>query len=145
MLQNPRTSVYSYQIAIIDDKKELHFPNHDLASLNMSDLIHPNIDRITRPIKSEDLLVDKIFPIYNQQTISLQCLEPQYIVIDGNKWYCDFNTLSFISFPKKIVIGATTLSPYHVPIQFGSRFDFKNTVTIEPTVVSFFQTASPLR
>ena len=68
--------------------------------------------------------------------------------------------MSFISFPKKIVIGETTLSPYHVPKHFSSRLDFlnddfrgisyfKNTATIEPTiaqdVVSFFQTASPIK
>ena len=30
VLPNQRTSIYSHQIAIIDNKKRLHFPDHDL-------------------------------------------------------------------------------------------------------------------
>ena len=88
-----RTSIYSHQIAIIDDKKLLHFPDHDLPSLNLTDLLHPNIDRLTRPIQTKDLLVDSLYPIYNHQKISLQCLEPQFIELDGVKNFCDQGTL----------------------------------------------------
>ena len=88
----------------------MHFTDHDLPSLNLTDLLHPNIDRLTRPIQTKDLLVDSLYPIYNHQKISLQCLEPQFIELDGVKSFCDQGTLHFITFPQKIVIGSKTLS-----------------------------------
>merc|ERR1712055_1282577 len=100
-----RTSVYSHQIAIIDDKELLHYPDHNLPSLNLTDLLNPSIDRLTRPILKKDLLVDSLYPIYDHQKISLQCLEPQFIELDGVKRFCDQGTLYFVTFPQKIVIG----------------------------------------
>ena len=104
VLQNQRTSIYSHKIGLIDHKEEIHFPNNDLPSLNLTDLIHPNIDKVTRKITIEDLIVEKIYPIYYDKSISLQCLKPKFILIDEKKKYCDFATLSFQNFPKIIEI-----------------------------------------
>ena len=71
VLQNQRTSIYSHKIGLIDHKEEIHFPNNDLPTLNLTDWIPPNIDKVTRKITIEDLIVEKIYPIYYDKSISL--------------------------------------------------------------------------
>jgi hypothetical protein len=78
MLFNQRTSIFSHQVALINGAT-LHFQEDKLPSLNVSDLIHPQIDKISRPITKVDLLADIFPPIYSKDKISLQCLTPQLV------------------------------------------------------------------
>ena len=126
VLQNHRTSIYSHKIGLIDLNEEIHFPNNDLPSLNLSDLIHPNIDKVTRKISIEDLIVEKIYPIYSDKSISLQCLQPKFILIDGKQKYCDQTTLSFQTFPEIIEIDGQKLSPHILPKRFSAKLNFAN-------------------
>ena len=70
ILENQRTSVYSHKVALIKDG-ELHFQKDELASLNITQLIHPDIDEKTRKIKDSDLFAENLYPIYSGTKISL--------------------------------------------------------------------------
>ena len=84
ILPNHRTSVYSHQMAILEDGM-LHFKENGLASVSFDDLKNSNIDFSTRSITSEDMLANQFYPIYNGQKVSLQCLEPVHIVINSDQ------------------------------------------------------------
>ena len=77
-------TIFSHQVALVNGNT-LHFQEDKLPSLNVSDLIHPQIDKISRPITKVDLLADVFFPIYSKDKISLQCLNPQFVIIDNEK------------------------------------------------------------
>ena len=57
ILNNRRTSIFSHQVALIKDNT-LNFQEDKLPSVNLSELIHPNIDKVSRPILKSDLLAD---------------------------------------------------------------------------------------
>ena len=61
ILNNRRTSILSHQVALIKDNT-LHFQEDKLPSLNLSELIHPNIDKVSRPLSKSDLLADIFTP-----------------------------------------------------------------------------------
>ena len=126
ILNNRRTSIFSHQIALIKDNT-LHFQEDKLPSLNLSELIHPNIDKVSRPISKSDLLADIFYPVYSGQKVSLQCISAQFVTIDNVKRYCDSNSLHFIDFPKQIMAGNVTILAAHIPLHFSSRLDFMNT------------------
>ena len=98
--------------------------------------------------------------MYSAQKISLQCLSPQFVVINDVKRYCDATSLNFIDFPEKIMVGNVTVLSHHIPHHFSSRLDYINSgfrsvsifmktdqsdPTIGQDIVSFFETASPIQ
>ena len=85
ILANKCTSIYSHQIALIKDNV-LHFQEDKLPSLNLSQLIHPDIDKVTGFIEKSDLLAEVFYPVYSGEKISLQCLNPQFVVINDKKY-----------------------------------------------------------
>ena len=158
ILNNRRTSVYSHQIALIQGTT-LHFQEDDLPSKQISDLIHPNIDKVTRPISKVDLLDNIFYPIYANQKISLQCLDPQFVTIDGERRYCDAQSLNFIDFPQNISAKNISILAAHVPHHFSSKLDFMNSdfrsislfkntnqtkLTVTENIVSYFEQATPI-
>ena len=160
VLHNHRTSIYSHKIGLIDINEEIHFPDNDLPSLNLTDLIHPDIDKVTRKISINDLIIEKIYPIYSEKLISLQCLKPKFILIDGKQKFCDLTTLSFQPFPEIIEIDGQKLSPHILPKRFSAKLNFANTdfrgisffhktemtdPSIGQDVVAFFENATPIK
>ena len=63
VLQNDRTSIFSHQIALVDGPN-LHFQEDQLPSIKTTDLVHPSIDKRTRPISETDLLDGIFYPVY---------------------------------------------------------------------------------
>jgi hypothetical protein len=158
ILNNQRTSIFSHQVALVNGNT-LHFQEDKLPSLNVSDLIHPQIDKISRPITKVDLLADVFFPIYSKDKISLQCLIPQFVIIDDEEMYFDSMSLHFIQFPKQISANNISILAAHVPHHFSSKLDFMNTdfrsvslfrktnqskLTFAHDIVSFFEQATPI-
>ena len=127
ILHNHRTSIYSHKIGLIDKNEEIHFPDNTLPSLNLTDLLHPDIDQTTRKISISDLILEKIYPIYSEKLISLQCLQPKFINVDGKKKFCDLSTLSFQPIPETIEIDGQKLSPHILPKRFSQKIKFANT------------------
>ena len=112
ILANDRTSQYSHQLAILRDGL-LHFQDPQLPSLSLKHLKHPDVDLQTRKIQSVDKLGDFFYPIYSGSRVSLQCLSPTTITVDGVEMYCDRTSLQFISFPQTITVdGKPILSPH---------------------------------
>ena len=52
----------------------LNFPEDKLPSVNLTQLMHPNIDRVSRFIEDVDLLAGVFYPVYSGEKISLQFL-----------------------------------------------------------------------
>jgi hypothetical protein len=98
ILANQQTSIYSHQLAILRDNK-LHFQMDSLPSVTLTQLKEPEIDARTRLISAKDELAQIFYPIYMNERVSLQCLAPKHIEIDGEARYCDQNSLQFGPFP----------------------------------------------
>ena len=158
ILPNQRTSVYSHKMAILENDK-LHFKQEGLSSITFSELKHPNIDQLTRPINAEDKLVNRFYPIYNANKVSLQCLSPVSIIVDNQTIWCDDKTLQFIDFPHEIIIAGETILSVHVPQHFSmkmaemthdfevlSKFQPLNSTTphLVQEIVSYFEVAEPI-
>ena len=62
ILNNRRTSIFNHQVALIKENI-LHFQEDKLLSVDLSALIHPDIDRVSRPIEKIDLLADIFFKV----------------------------------------------------------------------------------
>ncbi len=92
VLQNDRTSVYSHQIALVDGPN-LHFQEDQLPSIRATDLVHPSIDKMTRPISETDLLDGIFYPVYADNKVSLQCLEAKFVTINNKERHCDSTSL----------------------------------------------------
>jgi hypothetical protein len=158
ILPNERTSIYSHQLAILRDGK-LHFNRDDLPSISFLQLKDPKIDARTRPISEEDKMEDIFYPIYSNEKVSLQCMSPQRVEIDGEIRYCDQNSLEFGPFPKEIRVGGTIVLSLHVPNHFSQKLawvneDFSSITTFKEKnstntpfvqdVIGFFETAQPI-
>ena len=155
---NLRTSVFSHQIALVDGDK-LNFQADQLPSITFSQLINPSIDATTRSLLDTDMISGELYLIYSGIKVSLQCIHPQMITVDGTKRYCDRTSLNFVEFPEQISVGTQDVLKVSIPHHFSSKLDFLNTdlrsVSIfQPTnstdlhfgnrLVNFFQTASPI-
>jgi hypothetical protein len=155
---NLRTSVFSHQIALLDGDK-LNFQADQLPSITFAQLINPSIDQTTRSLLDTDMIFGELYLIYSGLKVSLQCIHPQMITIDGTKRYCDRTSLNFVDFPEQITVGKKDVLKVSIPHHFSSKLDFLNTdlrsVSIfQPTnstnlhfgnkLVNFFQTASPI-
>ena len=158
ILPNQRTSIYSHQMAILDNNM-LHFKEEGLASLSFADLKNPKVDFLTRNIVSEDKLVDQFYPIYSGQKVSLQCLDSVHITVDQQKMWCDQKSIQFIDFPRKITINGKTILTVHIPQHFSMKMaqmthdfevltQFSNINVTEPhlvqEIVSYFEIAQPI-
>jgi hypothetical protein len=158
ILPNKRTSIYSHQLAILRDGK-LHFKGDELPSISFLQLKDPKIDARTRPISKEDKMEDIFYPIYSNEKVSLQCMLPQHVEIDGEMRYCDQNSLEFGPFPKEIRVGGTIVLSMHIPNHFSQKLawvneDFSSIMTFKEKnstvtpfvqdVIGFFETAQPI-
>jgi len=158
VLPNSRTSIYSHKMAIMSNNM-LHFKEDDLASLSIEDLKNPKVDLVTRNIIQDDKLVNEFYPIYSGQKVSLQCLEPKHIVVDGTRMWCDSQSIHFIEIPKLITINNKTVMTVHVPQHFSMKLaemthDFEvlsqfsdlnvTTTPIIQEIVNYFETAQPI-
>ena len=106
------------------------------------------------------MIIEKNYPIYSDKLISLQCLKPKFILIDGKQKYCDLTTLSFQTIPEIIEIDGQKLSPHILPKRFSAKLNFANTdfrgisffhktemtdPSIAQDVVAFFENATPIK
>ena len=158
ILPNHRTSIYSHTMAIYEND-QLHFKKQGLASVSFSDLKRPDIDSLSRPIQEEDKLVNLFYPIYNGKKVSLQCLEPTAIIVDGENMYCNDVSLQFIPFPQTITVNGKTILSVHLPQHFSMKIskmthDFEIMSKFQPLnntspglvqgVVSYFEVAQTI-
>ena len=120
ILPNQRTSIYSHQLAILRDGK-LHFQKEELPSVTLIQLKEPNIDARSRPVSTEDKLAEIFYPIYQNEKVSLQCMIPQRIEIDGENRYCDQTSLQFGPFPKEIKVNGEIVLALHIPHHFSMK------------------------
>ena len=125
VLANSRTSVFSHQIALVDDAT-LHFQEDQLPSIQLSDHVHLSIDKSTRLISKADLLDGIFYPVYADDKVSLQCLDSQFVTINGKERYNDSQALHFIDFPESIEVKGKSIMAAHVPHHFSSKLDFMN-------------------
>ena len=104
-------------------------------------------------------MADIFYPIYSNEKVSLQCMSPQRVEIDGEIRYCDQNSLEFGPFPKEIRVGGTIVLSLHVPNHFSQKLAWVNedfsSITIfkeknstntpfVQDVIGFFETAQPI-
>ena len=64
-------------------------------------------------------LANLFYPIYNGKKVSLQCLEPTAVIVDGENMYCDDVSLQFIPFPQEITVNGKTILSVHLPQHFS--------------------------
>ena len=155
---NLRTSVFSHQIALVDDDT-LNFQADQLPSVTFSQLVNPSIDENTRALMDTDMIASELYLIYSATKVSLQCVHPQMITVDGMKRYCDRTSLNFIEFPEEISIGTQKVLRVSIPHHFSSKLDFLNTdmrsvslfkqtnstdLHFGHQIRNFFQTATPI-
>ena len=88
--------------------------------------VHPSIDKTSRSIAETDLLDCTFYPVYADDKVSLQCLEPQFVTINEKERYCDATSLHFVPFPKSIEVKGKLVLAAHVPHHFSSKLDFIN-------------------
>jgi hypothetical protein len=158
ILPNSRTSVYSNQLAILKNDK-LHFKLDNLPSISFLQLKDPEIDAQTRPISAEDMMENIFYPIYSNEKVSLQCISPMHIDIDGQVKYCDQNSLEFGPFPQVVKIDGKTVLSMHIPSHFSQKMAWVNddflsvtsykdkNSTLDPfvrDVIGFFEKATPV-
>ena len=158
ILANERTSIYSHQLAILRDNK-LHFQMDHLPSVTLTQLKEPQIDARTRLISEEDKLAQIFYPIYMNERVSLQCLIPQHIEIDGEARYCDPHSLQFGPFPREIKVNGKIVLALHIPHHFSMKLaymaeDFTSISLFKETndngspfgqeIIGFFETAQPI-
>jgi hypothetical protein len=158
ILPNARTSAYSHQLAILKNDK-LHFKSDELPSISFLQLKDPKIDAQTRPISPEDMMEDIFYPIYSNEKVSLQCILPKHVEIDGEMRYCDQNSLEFGPFPKEVRVSGVTVLSMHIPSHFSQKLawvneDFSSIMTFKEKnstvtpfvrdVIGFFETAQPV-
>jgi hypothetical protein len=158
ILANQRTSIYSHQLAILRDNK-LHFQMDHLPSVTLTQLKEPQIDARTRLISEEDKLAQIFYPIYMNERVSLQCLIPQHIEIDGEARYCDPHSLQFGPFPREIKVNGKIVLALHIPHHFSMKLaymaeDFTSISLFKETndtgtpfgqeIIGFFETAQPI-
>ena len=158
IMPNLRTSIFSHQIALLDGKN-LNFQANQLPSIPLEALHHPKVDEATRQLQLSDYIHQQLYLIYSGKKISLQCITPQMIVVDGEQRYCDQTTLNFVPFPKSILIGEQSVLRVAIPHHFSSKLDFlnsdmrsisifQNTNFTDPhfgdKVINFFQTAKAI-
>ena len=158
ILPNSRTSIYSNQLAILKDNK-LHFKLDNLPSISFLQLKDPEIDSQTRSISAEDMLENIFYPIYSNEKVSLQCISPMHINIDGQARYCDQNSLEFGPFPREVKIDGKTVLSMHIPSHFSQKMAWVNddflsvtsyrdkNSTLDPFVrdmIGFFEKATPV-
>ena len=138
----------------------MHFQEDNLPSVTFTQLKEPQIDARTRLISDEDKLAQIFYPIYMNERVSLQCLTPQHIVVDGEARYCDPHSLQFGPFPWEIKVDGKTVLAIHIPHipqhlklaymaeDFTSISLFKETNdTGRPfgqDIIGFFETAQPI-
>jgi hypothetical protein len=143
----------------IFENDRLHFKKEGLASVSFSDLKRPNIDSLSRPIHAEDKLVNLFYPIYNGRKVSLQCLNPIAIIVDGENEWCNDISLQFIPFPQTITVNGKTILSVHLPQHFSMKMaeithDFEIMSQFQPLnntapglvqeVVSYFEVAQTI-
>ena len=156
---NLRTSVFSHQIALVDNDT-LNFQADQLPSITFSQLVHPSIDETTRALTDTDMISNELYLIYSGTKVSLQCINPQMITVDNIKRYCDRTSLNFIEFPEQISIGTQKVLRVLIPHHFSSKLDFLNTdmrsvslfkqtnstdLHFGHKIQNFFQTATPIQ
>ena len=159
ILPGDRTSIFSHQIALLNSKDQLDFQADQLPSIDIAQLVHPDIDQITRPLRPSDFIAELFFPLYSHEKISLQCLKPTMVEINLKPQYCDKTTLNFIDFPSKISVNNREILTEHIPHHFSSKLDFMSTdlrsvslfrptnstdVHLGHKFSTFFHTAGPL-
>jgi hypothetical protein len=143
----------------IFENDRLHFKKEGLASVSFSDLKRPNIDSLSRPIQAEDKLVNLFYPIYNGVKVSLQCLNPIAIIVDGENMWCNDISLQFIPFPQTITVDGKTILSVHLPQHFSMKMaemthDFEIMSQFQPLnntapgpvqkVISYFEVAQTI-
>ena len=104
-------------------------------------------------------MVNLFYPIYNGKKVSLQCLEPTAVVVDGENMHCDDVSLQFIPFPQAITVNGKTILSVHLPQHFSMKIskmtdDFEIMSKFQPLndtspglvqeVVSYFQVAQTI-
>ena len=125
IMPNLRTSIFSHQIAILDGNN-LNFQADQLPSIPLETLHDPKVDEATRQLQLSDYVHQQLYLIYSGKKVSLQCITPQMIIVDGEKRYCDQTTLNFVPFPKSIQIGEQSVLQVAIPHHFSSKLDFLN-------------------
>ena len=159
LLSSTRTSKFSHKIAVLNNTN-LIFQDKTLPTIDLEFLQNPQIDIATRAVLQADLISSLIYPIYKDSSVSLQCLKPGIIEVDGNKMHCDSSTLHFIPLPETISIEGvpilTTILSHYLAQRITTKmesffydnemFISKNisTHTFDDQVETFFLTASPL-
>ena len=127
ILPNYRTSVYSHTIALLNLKNELHFPKDQLPSLTLNDLINPKkIEIQTRPLNPTDFVSEEFYPVYNHDKVSLHCVIPKMIKINGQDTFCDLANLNFRDIPKTISVNGREILTETIPAHFSTKLDFMN-------------------
>ena len=120
---NLRTSVFSHQIALVDNDT-LNFQADQLPSITFSQRVHPSIDETTRALTDTDMISNELYLIYSGTKVSLQCINPQMITVDNIKRYCDRTSLNFIEFPEQISIGTQKVLHVSIPHHFNRNWIF---------------------
>ena len=75
----------------------------NLPAIKADSIFTAQIDKLTRKISSNDVFDTDIFPIYFQNKMSLQCLTPRLLMIDGNGYHSTKSKQDFFPKPTKIV------------------------------------------
>ena len=160
ILKTHRTSIYSHTIAILNPQGELHFQQDKLPSLKLQDLVNPKkVESQTRTLIPSDFVSEQFYPIYSNDKISLHCMEPKIIQIDGQDVYCAVDNLNFRIMPTSITINDKIILAETIPAHLANKLDFMNddlraisvfthTNTskqhIGQQINTFFQNATPL-
>jgi hypothetical protein len=104
-------------------------------------------------------LAQIFYPIYMNEKVSLQCMTPQRVEIDGEDRYCDQTSLQFGPFPQEIKVDDKVVLALHIPHHFSMKLawmaeDFSSITLFKETnttgtpfgqnIIGFFETAQPI-
>ena len=127
ILPTHRTSIYSHTIAILNPQGELHFQQDKLPSLKLQDLVNPKkVEIQTRNLIPSDFVSEEFYPIYSYDKISLHCMVPKIIQIDGQDVYCALNNLNFRIMPTSITVNDKIILTETIPAHLATKLDFMN-------------------
>ena len=104
------TSIYSHVLGFIGSDNAIHFDDKKLSTIQKSFLSHSKIDDVRRHIESTDLIQGEIYPIYNDNSVSIQCLNVTKITISDKEFNCDPHGLQFQPLPKTVKIHGKTIN-----------------------------------
>ena len=75
-----------------------------------------------RLIQSTDLIFDNIFLIYSKNLISVNCLTPDYVMIDNEKHQCSNQYLKFLPLPSQILYHEKHIFSRHTHHLYNENF-----------------------